>query len=86
MKYLTTLFYFIGELAWQDQNAVVYMILMYDPDTDSIVADYGGANDDKPTITLYGILDVDNPPSSDHSDEVLSAVSEGFLPDRRRTV
>ena len=64
MKYLTTLFYFIGELAWQDQNAVVYMILMYDPDTDSIVADYGGANDDKPTITLYGILDVDNPPSS----------------------
>ena len=64
MKYMQTLFYFVGELGWQDQNAVVTMFLMYDPKTDTILADYGGMDEDRPVITLYGVLDVDNPPAS----------------------
>lgn len=64
MKYIQTLFYFVSELNWQDQNAVVTMFLMYDPKTDTITVDYGGMDEDRPVITLYGVLDVDNPPAS----------------------
>ncbi len=64
MQYMKVLFYFVSELEWQDQNAVVTMFLMYDPKTDTIIADYGGMDEDRPVITLYGVLDVDNPPDS----------------------
>ncbi len=40
------------------------MFLMYDKGQDTIIAEYGGAVDDNPEITLYGILDVDQVPSS----------------------
>ena len=38
------------------------MYLMYDRDNDCLFIDYGGADDEKPEITLYAVLDVDNPP------------------------
>ena len=64
MEYARVLFTFVSELKWQEQNAVVALYLMYDPDTDTMFADYGGMDEDRPVITLYGVLDVDHPPAS----------------------
>ena len=64
MEYMRVLFTFVSELKWQDQNAVTALYLMYDPKTDTMFADYGGFDEDRPVITLYGVLDVDNPPAS----------------------
>ena len=63
-EYLTTLYTLMVEAECGDRPRVLAMYLMYDPETDTITYAFGGANSDKPTITLYGFLDVDNPPKS----------------------
>ena len=62
MKYASTLYTMIGEAKYENQDSLVAMFLMYDPEQDAIIATYGGADDDRPMITLYNVLDVDNPP------------------------
>ena len=64
MQYSSILYYFTAHAKLQEQESVTALFLMYDPETDSIIADYGGADEDLPQVTLYGVLDVDHPPAS----------------------
>ena len=63
-KYLTSLYTLMVEADCGDTPKILAMFLLYDPDTDRITYTFGGADSDRPTITLYGVLDVDNPPKS----------------------
>ncbi len=63
MQYMELLYYFILNCECEGKSSGMTLFFMYDPDTDSIVADYGGDEDEYPSITMYAILDVDNPPS-----------------------
>ncbi len=64
IQYATTLYTLLLNSKYEDQEAITAIFLMYDPKQDDIIATYGGADDEKPTITLYGVLNVDNPPAS----------------------
>ncbi len=63
-KYLTSLYTLMVEADSGDKPKILAMFLMYDPDTDSIIYTFGGADSDRPSITLYAVLDVDNPPET----------------------
>ncbi|MBR5342035.1 MAG: toll/interleukin-1 receptor domain-containing protein [Erysipelotrichaceae bacterium] len=63
-EYLGILYTLYAEVQYEGRAGGCAMYLMYDEESDSLIVDYGGVDDEKPSITLYGILDVDNPPSS----------------------
>ncbi|MBO7702998.1 MAG: TIR domain-containing protein [Solobacterium sp.] len=63
MRYMEVLYYFFVDCTCEGKSSGFTLFFMYDPDTDSIVPDYGGNEDEYPSITLYAMLDVDNPPS-----------------------
>lgn len=59
-----TLATLVAELECEGKKSYLAMFLMYDAEKDDIVCDYGGAFMEQPSITLYGVLNVDNPPAS----------------------
>ena len=61
-EYLPILYTLYTETRNGDQTSGCAMYLMYDKVNDCLFIDYGGADDEKPEITLYAVLDVDNPP------------------------
>ncbi len=60
-EYSTTLYTL---LVHTEEDTHLGMFLMYDKEHNTIIAEYGGAVADNPSITLYGVLDVDQSPSS----------------------
>ncbi|MBR4455522.1 MAG: toll/interleukin-1 receptor domain-containing protein [Solobacterium sp.] len=58
----STLYTVLVTAEQEGHPAVLAMYLYYDAETDSILCDYGGADDERPSVTLFGVLDVDNPP------------------------
>ena len=63
MQYMQVLYYFCLSCNCEGKSSGFTLFFMYDPDGDSIVADYGGNYEEYPSITLYALLDVDNPPT-----------------------
>ena len=61
-EYLPVLYTIYTETKYGDHTSGCALYLMYDRDNDCLFIDYGGADDEKPEITLYAVLDVDNPP------------------------
>ncbi len=57
-----TLYTLYAEASCGEDTAMLAMMILYDRDTDSLIGVYGGAGDPLPQITLYAVLDVDNPP------------------------
>ncbi len=58
----STLYTVLVTAEQEGHPAVLAMYLYYDAETDSILCDYGGADEERPSVTLFGVLDVDNPP------------------------
>ncbi len=63
LQYATTLYTLRMDLTYGEQEDIMAMFLMYDPDKDAIIATFGGYSVDQPSITLFGFLDVDAHPS-----------------------
>ena len=63
MQYMQILYYFCVSCDCEGKSSGFTLFFTYDPETDSIIGDYGGDYDEYPSITLYAMLDVDNPPS-----------------------
>ncbi len=57
-----TLCTIVAEAACGESISYLAMYVMYDAEADDLIAVYGGITDEKPTITLFAVLDVDNPP------------------------
>ncbi|MBQ3295504.1 MAG: toll/interleukin-1 receptor domain-containing protein [Erysipelotrichaceae bacterium] len=73
-EYIPTLYSVYTQVEFDGGHDGFAMFLMYDSDNDSFFVDYGGADDEKPSVTLYAVLDVDNPP------ETLRFISEDANP------
>ena len=57
-----TLYTIAAEAACGESKSYFGMYVMYDAEKDDLVGVFGGIQDEKPTITLFAMLDVDNPP------------------------
>ncbi|MBR2760780.1 MAG: toll/interleukin-1 receptor domain-containing protein [Solobacterium sp.] len=60
--FIGTIYTIAANLTCGKSEASLFMFLGYDAETDDLYLEFGGASDEKPSITLFALLDVDNPP------------------------